>query len=65
MSMFQIALAKARVADLKRLEKDPKATRLEVEHAMILTLRKNDIELPKSYMQVMGNFKPQYPEQKQ
>ncbi len=60
MSQFFIALAKARVADLERLKKDSTAPRLEVEHAMILTLKKNGIELPKTFMSVMKDFKPKF-----
>jgi hypothetical protein len=60
MSAFITNLALTRVSDLKRLEKDPHATRLEVEHAMILTLKHRDIVLPKSFMNVMKDFMPKH-----
>src|SRR6267154_820966 len=41
MTEFIRNLARARVADVKRIENDPKARRLEVEDAMIVTMRKN------------------------
>jgi hypothetical protein len=65
MTEFDIALAKARVADLGRIKKDPNVTRIEVEHAMIVVLKKNGIDLPKSYMAVMKDFKPKHPPQNQ
>ena len=37
MGQFEPLLARARVADLQRIGKDPKASELEVEHAMALT----------------------------
>ena len=61
MVQFELLLARARVADLERIKRDPSAIRLEVEHAMILTLQKNDIALPKSFMTVANNFKPKFP----
>jgi hypothetical protein len=61
MGEFEINLARARVADLERVKKDPSASRLEVEHAMIVTLKKNDIVLPKSFMTVGKEFKPKHP----
>jgi len=61
MTQFELLLARARVADLDRLRKDPNAVRLEVEHAMILMLQKNGIEVPKTMMHVMDRFKPQFP----
>lgn len=35
LAQFELLLARARVADLERVEKDPSALRLEAEHAMI------------------------------
>jgi len=64
MTEFELLLARARVQDLQRIAKDPKAPRLEVEHAMILMLRKNDIEVPKTIMSVMDRFKPKFPPRK-
>ena len=60
---FENNLALARVADAKRVIKDPSARRLEIEDAMIVTMRKNGIELPPSFLTVAGNFKPKYPPQ--
>lgn len=64
MSDFMLTLAKARLADAKRAGQDPNAPRLEVEHAMIVTLKKNGIVLPKSFMTVGNGFKPKYAPQK-
>lgn len=61
---FEINLALARVADVKRVTKDPSARRLDVEDAMIVTLKKNGIVLPPAFLTVGGNFKPKYPPQK-
>ena len=58
---FEMNLARARLADLKRIEANPSARRLEVEDAMIVTLRKNNIELPTSFLRVNSNFKPKFP----
>jgi hypothetical protein len=60
---FETNLALARVTDAKRVEKDPNASRLEVEHAMIVTLKKNGIVLPQSFMTVNKDFKPKFPPQ--
>ena len=54
-------LARARVADAKRPANDPNARRLEVEDAMIVTLRKNGIELPPNFLTVASGFKPKLP----
>src|SRR5512141_1470461 len=61
LSQFTANLALVRVSDLKRLEQDPNAARLEVEHAMIMTLKHDGIVLPKSFMHVMDGFKPKHP----
>jgi|SRR5688572_22148058 len=61
---FHLILARGRVADLTRLEKDPKAQRLQVEHVMILTLRNHKIELPQAFMTVMKDWKPKFPPKK-
>lgn len=58
---FEANLARAREADERRVGKDPHARRLEVEDAMIVTLRKNGIELPPSFLTVASNFKPKFP----
>lgn len=54
-------LDRARVADIQRIQNNPDARRLEVEDAMIVTLRKNGIELPPSFLTVASNFKPKLP----
>ena len=54
-------LDRARVADIQRIQKNPDARRLEVEDAMIVTMRKNGIELPPSFLTVASNFKPKLP----
>src|SRR5690348_990064 len=41
MAEFEIILAKTRLADATRLEKDPDARRLEVEDAMAITMKRN------------------------
>jgi len=61
MSDFAILLAKARVADDLRTQKDPNARRLEVEDAMALTLRKSGIEVPDAFFTVNANFRPNPP----
>ena len=62
---FEDNLARARVADAKRVIKDPNARRLEVEDAMIVTMRKNGIELPPSFLAVASNFHPKLPPTKE
>jgi hypothetical protein len=61
---FERNLALARVFDADRVLKNPDARRLEVEDAMFVTLKKNDIILPKSFMTVMKDFKPKNPPRK-
>ncbi len=61
MNEFMMTLALARKADADRITKDSGATRLEVEHAMVVMLKKNDIILPKSFMTVNKDFKPKHP----
>jgi hypothetical protein len=63
MTEFMRNLARARVADVKRIENDPNARRLEVEDAMIVTLKKNGIELPPSFLTVAKDFKAKLPPQ--
>jgi hypothetical protein len=58
-------VARARLADLQRVEKDPQARRLEVEDALVVTLRKQPtpIELPKTafrrVLDALASFRPQ------
>ena len=54
-------LDRARVADIQRIQKNPDARRLEIEDAMIVTMKKNGIELPQSFLTVASNFKPKLP----
>jgi hypothetical protein len=61
---FEVNLALARVFDAKNLAKDPKAQRVEVEDAMAATMKKNGIELPDSFFNVMKDFKPKHSPQK-
>jgi hypothetical protein len=61
MAEFEILLAKGRVADLLRQQKDPNARPLEVEDVMDLTLKKNEIELPDSFFTVNSGFRPKLP----
>jgi hypothetical protein len=58
---FESNLARARLADVRRLQKDPRPTRLEVEHAMADTLEKNGISLPDTFFTVASGFRPKYP----
>ena len=48
LTQFEILLARARVHDLERIATDPNARRLKVEDAMFVTLKKNDIILPRA-----------------
>jgi len=57
---FEVNLARVRVVDAKNAAKNPNAPRLEVEHAMILTLKDNGIILPPSFMTVNSGFKPKH-----
>jgi hypothetical protein len=65
MTQFEINLARVRLIDAKNVAKNQDAQRLEVEHAMILTLKNNGILLPKSFMNVTKDFKPKHPPQNQ
>jgi hypothetical protein len=47
-----------RLLDAQRYAKDHQAVPLEVEHAMALTLKRNGIELPQSFMHVGDTYKP-------
>ena len=61
MAEFEIILAKTRLADAQRREKDPKVRPLEVEDAMAITLKRNGIKLPDSFLTVNANFRPKHP----
>jgi hypothetical protein len=58
---FEANVDNVRLLDAERHAKDHSAVRLEVEHAMLITLKRNGIELPKAFMHVMDDFKPQHP----
>lgn len=61
---FERNLATLRVHDLQNLQKKPNDPRLEVEDVMILTLHKNNIELPDAYYTINANFRPKLPPKK-
>ena len=65
---FERNLALARVADAERAEQDPKAHRLEVEDAMLVTLKRNNIPLSQDFIKhfraVNSGFQPKHPPQK-
>jgi len=65
MEEFEDNLALVRVYDAHNVVKNPTIPRLEVEHAMILTLKKNGIILPKSFMHVVTISTPKFPPQNQ
>ena len=55
-------LAKARLADAQRALMDPNAHRLEIEDAMLVTLKKNNIPLSQDFIRAFRalnmDFKP-------
>jgi hypothetical protein len=67
MTEFMRNLARARVADAERSAQDPNAHQLEVEDAMLVTLKKNNIPLSQEFVRdfraINGNFRPKYPPQ--
>jgi hypothetical protein len=58
---LELNLAALSKADADNLVRDPNAKPLQVELAMIATLRANGIILPKSFMHVGDNFQPHDP----
>jgi hypothetical protein len=62
---FERNLALARVADAERAAQDPNAHRLEVEDAMLVTLKKNNIPLSQDFIRdfraINNNFQPKLP----
>jgi hypothetical protein len=58
---FEGNIANAQVFDAKRHLDNPGARRLEIEDALVVTLKKHGIVLPPSFFTVMSNFKPKYP----
>lgn len=69
MSQFMLDVANARLADARRALKDQAAHRLEVEDAMLVTLKKNRIPMSqgfvRSFRAIKSNFRPKFPPQKQ
>jgi hypothetical protein len=61
---FERNLARARLADAKQAETDPNSPRLDVEDAFAVTLKRNSIELPKTFYTVNSNFRPKLPPKK-
>jgi hypothetical protein len=61
-------LAVGRVVDAKRLAADPNAIPVQVETAMIVTLKKNGFALTpdfsREYFKITSTFQPKYPPQK-
>jgi hypothetical protein len=68
MTEFTSNLDRARVADAERAAQDPKAHRLGVEDAMLVTLQKNNIPLSRTFVQdfraINDHFQPNLPPQK-
>jgi hypothetical protein len=58
---FERNLDLLRVADAKNAAARPNDPRIEVEDAMVVTLKKNNIQLPDSFFGVASNFKPKFP----
>lgn len=62
---FEMNLALAREADAKRVLSDPNAHRLDVEDALLVTLKKNNIPLLQDFIRGFRaaniNFKPKFP----
>jgi hypothetical protein len=65
MLILEENIDRARVSDAERYAKDHNAQRLEVEHAMLLSLKKKGIVLGKEYMNVNQGFKPHDPLRKE
>jgi hypothetical protein len=61
---FERNLARARLADAKRAETDGNSARLEVEDALAVTLKRNSIDLPKTFYTVNTKFRPKLPPEK-
>ena len=59
--MVEFEINLARLHDM--VKRNPNASRLEVEHAMILTLKDHNIILPPSFMHVASGFQPKFPPQ--
>ena len=55
---LELNMSAVRQTDADNLVKNPNAKPLQVEIAMVVTLNKNGIVLPKSFMHVGDNFQP-------
>jgi hypothetical protein len=64
MTEFSINLVRARLADAERFAKEPSAHRLEVEDAMLVTLKKNNIPLSEDFIRafraINSGFRPKH-----
>jgi len=60
---FELNLAILRENDAKNAIQHPNDPRLEVEDAMFVTLKKNNIILPDSFFTVASGFQPKFPQQ--
>ena len=58
---FEILLAKGRLADFQRRQKNLNARLVEVEDVMAITLKRNGFLLPDSFFTVNANFRPKHP----
>jgi hypothetical protein len=61
---FELDLDRMRTDDADGVLRDPNARRLEVEDAMLVTLKNNGITLPSTFLSVGKDFKPKFPPQK-
>jgi hypothetical protein len=61
MEGFETNLAQGRLYDAERYAKDHNVRRLNVEDAMIVTLKKNGIVLPLAFVHVADGFHPKFP----
>ena len=58
---FELNLAQARVADAQRAEQDPKAHRLEVEDAMLVTFQKNNVPMAREFVKTFRAINSGFP----
>jgi hypothetical protein len=60
MQTLETNLAHARAVDAQTHAQDPQAERLDVEQALIVTLKWQGINLPKRFRQATARFKPKH-----
>lgn len=60
MQTLETNLAHARAVDAQTHAQDPQAERLDIEQALIVTLKWQGINLPKSFRQAAARFKPKH-----